>query len=108
LNCHVSILDFRIVLVRHLSQIRIDVIKTLLVFLEDEVVVILIHLTDLSLFVQLLLHGINWSLVGFRRVFFLEGKRSKVVLDALVLNTFWHEWLGVKIEKVLAQVANQI
>ena len=26
----------------------------------------------------------------------------------MVLNTFWHEWLGVKIEKVLAQVANQI
>lgn len=29
-------------------------------------------------------------------------------MDALVLDTFWHEWLGVKIEKVLAQVANQI
>lgn len=29
-------------------------------------------------------------------------------MDALVLNTFWHKWLGVNIEEVLAQVANQI
>ena len=63
LNRHVSIFDFIVILVSHFSEIRIDVIKTLFVFLEDEIVVILIHLANLSLLVQLLLNRINWSLV---------------------------------------------
>jgi hypothetical protein len=49
LNCHISVFDLVVVLVSHLSEVWVDVVEALLVFLEDQVVVILVHLRDLSL-----------------------------------------------------------
>ena len=47
LHSHISILDFWVVFVSHLSEIRVDVIETLLIFFKNEIVIVLIHLWNL-------------------------------------------------------------
>ena len=47
LDRHVGVLDLRVILVGHLAQVRINIVEALLVSLEDQIVVVLIHLSNI-------------------------------------------------------------
>mgnify|MGYP006893302588 CR=1 FL=1 len=103
LDCHVGILDFLVILVSHLSQVRVDVIEALLVLLEDKVVVVLIHLRDLSLLLKCLVSWVNWSSWLVRGG---EGVEVKWAGNNVFFHLFWLKWFCIKIEKVLSQTSN--
>lgn len=108
LDSHVGILDLVVILVGHFSQIRIDVVETLLIFFEDQVVVVLVHLRDLSLlFQQIELLDLFWCLASLvDGLLFHEAEVDCWSLGWTGILGFGFEWLGVEVEKALVDIAN--
>lgn len=73
LHSHVRVFDLSVVLVGHLPQVRVDVVEALFVLLKDEIVVVLVHLSNLPLGRQ--------NLLLLRPLTFLDGCLSKPKIE---------------------------
>jgi len=106
LNGHVRILDLVIILVGHLSQVRVDVVEAFFVLLKDKIVVVLVHLGNLSLLFQLFLFDTQSWLVFL----LLGGLWGQARWNIWLLDLLWpwNKRLGFCVEEIFSWVADKI